>query len=266
MSSANADAWSDLAERQKAFERSEFAKGRSPAGAGFAARLAAVYAENLEARARAIVDALKTVHQAFQSPVDDGIDAQLRDWGRQALSSAFQGLESGYVRHLRRFGIEPADARGFDLDYARAQAFVGSAPARYMWELRHVPAKRPTLPTASTAQLVINNSGTIGAVQTGPGALANVQQWVSGDTSELQSALAALRDALERAHEVETSQRAELIADVESAVIELRREVPNKGRLLRWLGGIGAVVQTTASVQPAFDAVKSLARALGIPL
>jgi hypothetical protein len=62
------------------------------------------------------------------------------------------------------------------------------------------------------------------------------------------------------------SSAAELIADVDGVVVELQKEKPNKGKLLRWFGGIGEVVQTAASLQPAYEALKALARALGLPL
>lgn len=266
-SASNADEWSDLARKQKAFERDEFARGHRPAGAGFAARLAALYSESLTARARGIVDALKTVHQSFNSPLDEGVDAQLRDWGASALSDAYQGLHGGYVRCLQSFQIDLAHASGFDHVYALARTTVHNLPIRYLWELRNVPAKRPQPPSFPLAPVVINNSGTIGALQTGARSTANVQQqWVSGDTSELLAALAALREALERTQAVEPEARRELIADVDNAAAELQQERPNKGRLLRWLGGIGAVVGTIGSVQPAYEAVKTLARVLGVPL
>ncbi|MES2715435.1 MAG: hypothetical protein V4795_06705 [Pseudomonadota bacterium] len=266
-SASNADAWSELARRQKSFERDEFARGHAPAGAGFSARLAALYAESLTARAREIVEMLKTVHQSFNSPLDEGVDVQLRDWGARALSDARQGLEGGYLRHLQSFGIDPAHASGFSHAYALAQATVGTLPSRYLWELRNVPTKRPQPPaSAQLAPVVINNSGTIGALQTGAGSSTNVQQWVGGDTSELRAALAALRETLERAQDVEADQRSVLVADVDGAVIELQQDKPNKGKLLRWLGGIGAVVQTAASVKPAYEAVQAVARALGLPL
>lgn len=267
-SAASADAWSDLANRQKDFERNEFARGQRPGGTGFAARLSALYRESLSARARAIVDALTTVHGSFNSPLDEGVDAQMLDWGARALSDSYQGLEGAYARHLQSFGIQPVHASGLDQTYALAQATLANLPTRYLWELRNVPAKRPEqASTTSPTQVTIHNSGTIGALQTGASSTANIQmQWVGGDTSELRAALAALREALEGAQGVELETRRALIADVDSAVTELQQVRPNKGRLLRWLGGIGALVGALGSVQPAFEAVKSLARALGLPL
>lgn len=268
-SAGNADAWSALARKQKEFERDEIARGRALAGAGFAAGLAGLYAESLTERARAIVEALKTVHQSFNSPLDEGVDAQLQDWGASALGGAYQALEGGYVRYLQSFQIDPAHASGFNHTYALTQVTVAHLPRRYLWEMRNVPTKRPQPPVAAlAAPSVVNNfNAPVGAVQTGPGSTAHVQQqWINGERSELRAALVALREALERAPDVEPEARRELIVDVDSATTELQKEHPNKGRLLRWLGGVGTVVGTIGSVQPAYEAVKALARALGLPM
>ena len=267
-SAASAVAWGDLARRQKEFERDEFARGHGPDGAGFAARLVELYRESLATNARTLADALKTVHTSFNSPLDEVVDAQLQDWGEQALSIFYQGLEVGYMRHLQSFGIQPARAIGFGQSYALARATVASLSGRYLRELRNVPSKRPQQPTTmAPAQLNIYNSGTMGAVQTGAASIASVQQqWVQGDTSELRSALAALRAAVERAEDVEPEARRDLIANLDNATVELQQVRPDKGRLLRWFGGIGAAIGTIGSIQPAFEAVRTLARALGLPL
>jgi translation initiation factor 2B subunit (eIF-2B alpha/beta/delta family) len=115
--------------------------------------------------------------------------------------------------------------------------------------------------------VVHNFNAPVGAVQTGPGSTAHVQQqWINGETSELLAALLLLRQALERAPDVEPEARRELIVEVDSATTELQKEHPNESRLLRWLGGIGAVVGSIGSVQPAYEAVKALARALGLSI
>jgi hypothetical protein len=267
-SAHSADAAMSFSQRQSEFEKAEVARGRGPAGDGFAARLSELYKEDLSARARAIAETLKKVHQHFNSPLDDGVDAQLQDWGARALSATYQGLEGAYARHLQRFGIQAIHAIGLDYTYSLAQATVSNLPSRYLWELRYVPAMRPKQPTPpAPAPVTINNHGSIGAVQTGPGSTANVQlQWVQGDTAPLQSALDTLRVALERAQGLETDMQRELVANVDRARAELSEEKPNKGKLLLWLGGIGAVVQVAGSIQPAYAAVKALASALGIPL
>lgn len=268
-SAANADAWSVLARKQQEFERDERLRGRALAGASFAARLADLYADSLNERARAIVETLKTVHQSFNSPLDEAVDAQLQDWGASAIADAFQALEGGYVRHLQRFQIDPANASGFSHTYALAQVTVANLPRHYLWEMRNVPTKRPQPPPAGlTVPPVVNNfNSPVGAVQTGPGSTAHVQQQrINGETSELQAALVALREALERAPDVEPEARRELIVDVDGATSELQKQRPNRRKLLRSLGGIGTVAGAIGSVQPAYEAAKALARALGLPL
>ncbi|WP_156373530.1 hypothetical protein [Pseudorhodoferax sp. Leaf267] len=219
-------------------------------------------------RARAIATALETVPRSFQSPLENGVDAQLLDWGTRALKTADQGLEGAYVRHLGRFGVHVTHVVGLEHTYALAHATVANLVRRYLWALRNVPAKRPDQPTTAIPMpVIIHNNGTIGSLQTGAGSLAYVQQaWGDGEKIALLAGLANLRDSLDRAQDVAPDLRAELIADVDKASVELQQETPNKGRLLRWLGGIGAVIGTVGSVQPAYEAVKDLARALGLSI
>ncbi|MEQ1685759.1 MAG: hypothetical protein ABL916_19100 [Burkholderiaceae bacterium] len=267
-SDQSANAAMSFSRQQSAFEKAETAKGRGPGGAGFAARLSALYKEDLKRRASTIAETLTKVHQSFNSPLGDGVDAQLQDWGARALSDAYQGLEGGYLRHMQRFGLHEIHASGLDHTYSLAQVTVANSPSRYLWELRHVPTMRPQQPTPpAPAPVNIHNHGSIGAVQTGAGSTANVQQlWVQGDTAALQSALDTLRMALERAQGLDADMQRDLVADIDRARAELGEEKPSKGRLLRWLGGVGAVVQVAGSIQPAYAAVKGLANGLGIPL
>ena len=268
MSAASADAWCELANKQKEFERGEFARGIQPDGSGFAARLSELYKASFSTHARAISETLKTVHTSFNSPLDDDVEAQLLNWGEHALAAAYEGLEGAYMRHLQSFGIQQVPPSGMEHAYALAHVTVANLARRYLWELRNVPSKRPHQPAAlNPVQQNIYNSGTIGALQTGAGSTATVeQQWIGGDTSELRAALSALREALERSEDVDPEERRELVADLDDAAAELKQTRPNKGKLLRWLGGVGTVVGALASVQPAYDAVRSLARALGLSL
>ena len=261
-------AWRQLASRQDEFERAEFSRGQSPNGGGFAARLSELYKDCLSTQAKTISDTLLAVHRDFECPLDEDVDAQLADWGARAIADFYQNLELAYARHLQSFGIELARASGLDQTYALATTTIANLTSHHLWEFRNVPTKRPyRLPAAAPVQLTINNSGTIGAVQTGEGSTAKVeQQWVSGDLSELRVALAALLQALKRTNDVQPDLRIELIADVESAMTELQQERPSARKLLRWLGGIGASVGAIGNLQPAYETLKAVARALGIPL
>lgn len=267
-SQAAADVSINLARNVKAFERDEVAKGRALAGAGFAARLARVYADSLAAHAQSIEETLKTVHRSFNSPLDEGVDAQLQDWATDALSQAKKLLEDGYVDHLARRHVDSSNAQGFEHPSALASVKVANAISLHLWELRNVPIKQPgQRDNTPAAPVVINNSGTIGALQTGAGSTTNVhQQWINGDTTPLLEALASLRAELQRAADIDPVVRVDLFADIDGAAAELQQERPNKGRLLRWLGGISAVVQTAASIQAAIENVKAMARTVGLQL
>ncbi len=236
----------------------------------FAARLASLYQDRLTARARVISETLKTVHKNFNSPLDDGVDAQLLDWGAHAIADTYKGLQGSYRRYLERAGMQFMPELELDLAYASAKAGVSNSSRHYLWELRNVPSKHPYQPVEPVpTQTKINNYGnmTIGAMQTGSSSTANVQQQqLGGDTSALRAALLEFCKALESAEDIELNARLKLISDVEKSVNELQQKSPSKSELVLWLSGIGAVVGALGSVQPAFEAVKSLARALGLPL
>jgi hypothetical protein len=167
---------------------------------------------------------------------------------------------------MQRFGLQEIHASGLEHIYSLAQVTVANLPSKYLWKLRNVPAMRPQQPAPPASSTVnITNHGSINVLQTGPGSTAHVQQqWITGDTTALQSALATLRGALEHAQGLEAETQRELVADIDHARAELREEKPNREKLLRWLGRIGAVVGAVASVQPAYEAVKAVALTLGI--
>jgi hypothetical protein len=77
--------------------------------------------------------------------------------------------------------------------------------------------------------------------------------------------LADFKALLHTAPGLDADLRADLVKDVESASTEIAAPTPNTGRLTRWLGGIGAAVQTVGALQPAWEAVKVGLRSLGLP-
>jgi hypothetical protein len=65
---------------------------------------------------------------------------------------------------------------------------------------------------------------------------------------------------------VSAEMRADLRTKFDQTTAELDRAHPSSASLLDWLGGIGAVVGTIGSAQPAYETVKSVARAMGLHL
>ena len=108
----------------------------------------------------------------------------------------------------------------------------------------------------------------VAAVVSGANASASVVQNIgTQEKSDLGAALDALRAAIAIAAEVrDQSQKEDLIELVSEARQELDKPRPNALRLTSVLMGIGQAVQTIGSVDAAYQAVKVLAGAIGVPL
>lgn len=258
-----ADASAELACAQKEFQQEETTRGRGMGGAGFAARLAKLYADDLTKRTQIIVANLKMTHADFGTPLAPGVDTLLTDLGIKALSQQFQGLDGEYHRYLSRLELPGNHSSGLDQKYPMHQATVHNLISQHFWTLRSVPMKSPIQPLGQPT-IIIN--GSVGAVQTGSNATANVQQRTLGDSSALLEALQQLRTSVCGAPELNSKEKDELLTDIDKAQAELKVENPSKSKLINWLGGFAAVVQTIGSAQPAFELVRAAAKALGLPL
>lgn len=249
--------WRQLGDVQREFERKETA-GR---GQGYAARLAPMYREQLKSRGRVIVDAAKAMHKRFGLPNDEATATDVKGLAAGTLQAQVESLLGAYERHLRPFGISPASDL-FAHESPLTHAFVLNAIGRHFWTLRNVPEQKEpsTVPTMTF-------NGPVGAVQTGANAVANVtQSWSDENVASLVRALADFKALLESTPDVDADLRVDLVRDVESASTELATQTPNVRRLMRWLGGVGAAVQTIGALQPAWQAVQAGLRALGLPI
>lgn len=245
-----------LSGAQREFDRRETG-GR---GQGYAARLGALYQEQLKTRGQVIVEAAKAVHQKFGLPSDESTASELKALAEKALHAQVDGLRGSYERHLQPFGITPA-LDPFAHQGPLTNAWVVNAVRRHLWTLENVPMENE--PSAAPTMTF---NGPVGAVQTGANAVANVTQSWSGDSvAAVVSALADFKSLLQATPGVEAGLRDDLVTDIENASTELAAASPNTERLTRWLGGVGAAVQTIGALQPAWDAVKASLRLLGLP-
>lgn len=259
-----ADAWMELEKRQKEFLKTEAENGRTFGGTGFAARVSRLYVDDLAVRARIISVNLKLVHRDFGMSLASGIDDQLASLSAGLLKLQVRGLESAYQRHLGALGIEATLPHGLDLQYPAQQAALTNEIRQYIWILRKVPMKSPDQPTGQPTFII---HGNVGAIQTAPNAVAHVQQVFNAkDFGALGDALMQLSAAIPVLRELDASQRERLTADVSAAEAEITKDVKDETELLKWLAGIGAVVQTLGSAQPAWEAVRVAARSVGLPL
>lgn len=259
-----ADAWVSLDQRLTDFLKTEACHGRKVGGVGFAARVSKLYENDLRIRSRSILVNLKQVHQDFGSPLVNGIDEQLKTMGVVLIEQQLHGLEDAYKRYLGRIGMTEIPPSGLDIRYSLQRAAIANEISQYIWVLRKVPMKSPDQPVGQPTFII---NGNVGAIQTAPNAVAHVHQQVGErDFSVLVDALMQLRHVASTVDGIDANQREKLIADIAATDAEIKREAKDETALLKWLAGIGSIVQTLGSAQPAWEAVRVAARSIGLPL
>lgn len=112
-----------------------------------------------------------------------------------------------------------------------------------------------------------NFYGTVGSVQTGANATANViQNLGADDRAALSSAVQQVRDALSNAPTVAEQQRKELLEIADECVSQIAASSPNNTKLLTMFNVLGTAIQSIAGAQPAYQALKVAVLPLGITL
>jgi hypothetical protein len=210
----------------------------------------------------------------------------LMNLGLLAFSEARHGSLLKISQTAKAVGIPDGNAETvLKLEYTHRSTLSDNAKSSLEQYLRYLPPleKEPflqllpsqvneTFPPHQIKQENPMNQTTnnfyapVGAVQTAKNATANVQQWMPGESSALAEALQHLRTAIGNAPELNSDDKDELTSDIDKVQAELKTANPSQSRLLKWLGGIGAVVQTIGSAQPALEVVCTAAKALGLPL
>lgn len=251
-----ADMAVEFSHELREFERSEAARGQF-GGGGHTARMAGLFEKHLKAEARAIVAMQREVHAGFGSPLGAGVVEQLQAWGLDALEGRFDAMTGAFTRQLGRRGIAAPDVSNFAYARALTRVTVSNSIADDLWTMRNVPMKG----SKSEAGTVVNINAPTGVVQLGDNNTATVhQQWSQGDPVALLRALAELRGAL--GDWPELAEARDTIDRIDAA---LKSGKADRSQVTEWLVGIGAVIQTTASIKPAWDLVKAAAATAGFP-
>ena len=108
--------------------------------------------------------------------------------------------------------------------------------------------------------------GTVGTVQTGAGATANVvQNLAAEDKQALLRALDQIKDAISSSQAL-LAQREELIEIAEECITLMQAPQPNDSKLRAMFDVLATSVQAVASAQPAYQALKAALLPLGIML
>lgn len=126
--------------------------------------------------------------------------------------------------------------------------------------LKQRGASSPTAP-------VMHFHGTVGAVQTGPFASATVSQHISqADIAALKAVLERIGDELAAAADLAADTRGELSDVLTDVRDELAKQEPNSIRVRQLAAGVATAIQTSASLRPAYEALKAALLPLGISL
>lgn len=127
--------------------------------------------------------------------------------------------------------------------------------------MREVPG------TGGQPQTILHFHQPVGAVQTGAGAIANVVQNLGHqDRQRLISAIDGMKEAIAALREPAARPKSELVELLEEGRAELEKANPNALRIGSVLFGAATAIQTIASLQPAYQALKAALAPLGVQL
>ena len=109
--------------------------------------------------------------------------------------------------------------------------------------------------------------GNVGSVQTGANAVANVIQNLSVDErASLAAALQQFKKAIEIAPSLTKPERQKLFEIAQECSSEIGSESPNDTKLFAMFNILGTTIQSIASAQPAYQALKTAFLVCGITL
>ena len=112
-----------------------------------------------------------------------------------------------------------------------------------------------------------NFHGNVGSVQTGANAIANVVQNLGADErTALVSALQQVKEAIGIAPSLAEPRRQEILKVAHECSSQIESESPNDTKLLAMFNVLGTTIQSIASAQPAYQALKTALFAIGITL
>lgn len=194
--------------------------------------------------------------------LDSNLADELFTWVQRVLEVQFQEMVRYIDRTLTPLGLNAGAGPLQD----EATALKKEVRTRIDYLVLTLERRvSDSAPSASTN--VMHFYGTVGAVQTGSLSSASVaQQMTQADLTAIASALARVADEIGAASDLAADDRAALAEVISEVRDELRKEKPNPLRVRHLAMGIAGGIQTVASLQPAYQAVKMAVLPLGVVL
>ena len=216
----------------------------------------------LEIRAILTWESLVRVHRLLGSPTTETICEDFKE----EISSYIHQAHDELSEKLRAIMKDAPVNVKLDLDEAKLQSIAKHDIEIDLYiDSISMPPEIPA--SAQFISQQYNLYGNIGAVQTGASAAANVVQNISQeDKNALLASLALVQEQLTSIQEIAENKRHELIEIVNECIQNANSQNPNNTKLLTMLNILGITVQSYASAQPAYQALKSALIPLGISL
>ncbi len=115
--------------------------------------------------------------------------------------------------------------------------------------------------------MVIQNVGTIQALQTGAGGVVNISQsFTQTDQETLLAALTTVRTALEVLDATQHPGKDEVLELVADLDTEAAKERPNNLKIASGLSAVGQSISAVAALKPAYETIKGVAALFGVNL
>jgi len=119
---------------------------------------------------------------------------------------------------------------------------------------------------SKSSQPIFNIYSSVGAIQTGPAATANVFMPISPQEREaLLDALELVKNSLANT-DLPGQPKEEVLDIVEETKTEVSKERPNRMRISSLLKAVATAIQTVGSLQPAYQTLKAALLPFGISL
>lgn len=236
-------------------------RGMAQSG-GHVAQLFDAHKKELETRAALAWQALHRAHQTCGAPVYEGLGIDLKSELKNTIQAEADKLKSSFGDQAKKISVF-RDHPQFDLA-ANARLLVNKHDLEIeIYEDSFMSGKKDE--NASVQQY--HFYGSVGAVQTGANAKANVVQNLdASEMSSLKEALRMSREAISSYTSLDDAKRQELIGVADDCILELDSASPNNTRLLPLFTVLATSVQAIASARPAYLALRTALLPLGITL
>lgn len=254
-----------VTERRKLFplELSQFdaqaaAKGMFQSSA-HVHRIHHAHQHELDVRSILAWESLVRVHRTFGSPTSDTLRDDLKAEIHRHIDQAMAELTGSMNERLKKIRINMA----VSLD----DSYSATLKKHDVEIDLYVDSLSESDESTSTVNQNYHFYGSVGAIQTGANATANlVQNLGTDDRASLTAAIQQVKDALVQAPNLGEQQRRELIEVADECVTQVTSDSPNNTKLLTMFNVLGTTIQSIASAQPAYQALKLAVLPLGITL